>query len=107
MSPAERFRAAATRLREVAGDATPGPWDHVVGASEDHAWVERRHTETVVTTRDIGTSAYIAMMHPPVALALAEVLDHEADLQGMHNDIYGTGDDLDTLAVAVLGGERS
>lgn len=78
MSPAERLRAAATRLREVAGDATPGPWDHVVGASEDHAWVERRHTETVVTTRDIGTSAYIAMMHPPVALALADWLDDEA-----------------------------
>lgn len=104
MTPAERLRAAATRLREVAGDATPGPWGVIGGG-------EYLHGPDILVGGGVGSitaanADYIAAMHPPVALALAEVLDHGADLQGMHNDIYGTGDDLDALAVAILGGEQ-
>ena len=76
---AARLEEAAKVLRERAEETHDGPWDHVVGASGDCAWVERRNIETVVETRDIGTSAYIAMMQPPVALALADWLDLAAD----------------------------
>lgn len=96
MTPAERFRAAATRLRERAEAATPGS-----------------HTPDV--------EAYIAMMHPPVALALADWLDDLASGWPWDDDGEGCvwddgmpmrleeSTDAHALAVAdaVLGGERS
>ena len=121
MTPAERLRAAATRLREVAGAATPGPWFLDKGgdtgvytaprpspASQDIAWSHSPDVE-----------AYIALMHPPVALALADWLDDLA--AGWPWDDDGTcvwddgtpmrleeSPDTHALAVAdaVLGGEQ-
>ena len=85
MTPAERLRAAATRLREVAGDATPGPW--VAGVR--CVWGLHSDDEIVVDGDDgdggvlrEADADYIAMMHPPVALALADWLDSEAAVQG-------------------------
>ena len=92
MSPAERLRAAATRLREVAADATTGPWS----VTREHL----THPEAGADVRGAGgrwvasdcdgyqggclpaDADYIAMMHPPVALALADWLDSEAAVQG-------------------------
>lgn len=114
MTPAERLREAATRLREVAGDATPGPWFLDKGgdtgvytaprpspASQDIAWSHSPDVE-----------AYIAAMHPPVALALADWLDAEAgfmDRLGEHTSDPAVLTPTASLAVAdaVLGGEQS
>ena len=100
---AGRLREAAALLRERVSKATLGPWDHVVGAGGDIAWVERRNIETVFATHDIGTSAYIAAMHPPVALALADWLDLAADDHdaGCPSDCPAT-----RVADAILEGDR-
>lgn len=116
---ADRLREAAALLRERAEETHDGPWDHVVGASGDTAWVERRNIETVVETHDIGTSAYIATMHPPVALALADWLDTAGADEWAHGPHCLTPcDDCDddprashirsalAVADAILGGER-
>lgn len=93
MTPTETLRAAAVRLREVAGAATPGPWrDSGVQGNRYSALV----SDTMPTGRPtrggwddtegyggylVGESivapdrAYIALMHPLVGLALAEWLD--------------------------------
>lgn len=114
MTLAERLRAAATRLREVAEAATPGPWFLDKGgdtgvytaprptpASEDIAWSHSPDVE-----------AYIATMHPGVALALAGWLDGEAgfmDRLGEHTSDPSVLTPTASLAVAdaVLGGEPS
>lgn len=63
-------------------------------------------TEVISESSDQAHADYIAMMHPPVALALADWLDAEADLHDMHHDVYGVGDQIAALTDAVLGGEQ-
>lgn len=96
---ADRMRRAAALLRERVEAATDGPWE-VIGGGE---YV--RGPDILVTPDDGGVSdadaEFIAMMHPPVAVALAKVLGLGADLQEMHGDVYGT-DGLDELADAIL-----
>lgn len=100
---AARLREAAALLRERAEETHDGPWDHVVGASGDCSWVERRNIETVVRTHDIGTSAYIAMMHPPVAKAFADWLDLAAD---DHDAGCPSDCPASRVADAILGADR-
>ena len=115
---AERLRAAATRLREVAEAATPGPWI----ATRDPLG---RHVETgdgmgrialgvgqdrPDRGRRVDDAAYIATMSPPVALALADLLDSTAnDVEHVHDPIYNltstTVSRALAVADAVLGGE--
>lgn len=103
---AARLREAAKVLRERAEAAMPGPWfldrDGAAGVytepdptptSKDIAW-----------SHSLGVEAYIAMMHPPVALALADWLDAEA--QGQGHDAGCPSTCLATrVADAILGGE--
>lgn len=108
MSAAETLREAAKALRDRAEEAPPGPWDHVVGASGDTAWVERRHTETIAVSANAAASAYIATMHPGVALALADWLDAEAQDQShdpAEHDGSPSGYAL-RVAETVLGGAQ-
>lgn len=84
-----RLRDAATKLREVAEAATPGPWEAVVGMYDSECGqYEGAQIPTVtedVSDYYIGTvpplevddARFIATMHPPVALALADWLDYE------------------------------
>jgi hypothetical protein len=84
------LRQAAASLREHAAAATPGLWKHMCLGSEG-CLVLRRHG----TIREIGRgrvarfghkdwkadhadAAYVAMMAPPVAAALADWLDAAA-----------------------------
>ena len=80
-TPADELRTAATRLRERANAATPGPWSadssipygHRVGSSDETNWVAwtGEHGED-------GSEAdarFIAAMHPGVGAALADWLD--------------------------------
>ena len=106
MTPAERLRAAATRLREVSGAATPGPWEACEGDPNAFGFrpsvifmAERGHDAAEI--ENSGDAAYIAMMHPPVALALADWLTKEATLSEGFTPRAALA-----VADAVLGGEQ-
>lgn len=84
MNPAERLRAAAKRLREVAGAATPGPWEFQPWSTyalpsgdcaESILLANASPDGEIVRELSNADGDYIAMMHPPVALALADLLD--------------------------------
>ena len=105
MNPVERLRAAATRLREVAGDATPGPWGAEYSKVSGHCVVDAKSTNCLDSVarathfRDSADAAYIAMMHPPAALALADWLDETARWVPVMEEPLAVAD-------AVLGGEQ-
>ena len=77
---AARLREAAKALRERAEDATPGPWFLDKGGAAG-VYTAPDPTPTSVDiawSHDLGVEAYIAMMHPGVALALADWLGVQA-----------------------------
>jgi hypothetical protein len=87
MSDTDLLRRAAARIREVAGQATPGPWcpEHVaecVNEEDGFGW-----TDHVAVNPDIGAFAsaenagHIAMWSPEVAMAVADWIDAEADIR--------------------------
>lgn len=106
----ERLRSAATRLREVAGAATPGPWEAIPDGPGDWPvegggnYLCHSPDDGVRGGHDEGDATYIAMMHPPVALALADWLDDTANEVESHATY---SPDALRVADAVLGGEQS
>ena len=89
MSDVTILRRAAKRLRDKANAATPGPWEGnaglpvVLAPSEewDRGGGRQRIAHMCMPYREERMRAngeYIALMHPPVALALADWLDDEA-----------------------------
>ena len=71
-APAAECRAAASKLRELAQRATPGPWR--LGSDRWAALVaDRKHPDRMVGRE------YFAAMHPLVGLAIADLLDSLAD----------------------------
>ena len=113
---AETLRAAATRLRELAEAATPGPWQTFEQHGRDYTdegWsqiggVKNPRGHDVALTYDIGfdndyheaDAAYIAAMSPTVALALADWLDETAVIAG-ENGGWTPGEAL-AVANAIL-----
>jgi hypothetical protein len=117
VTAADELRAAATKLRELATAATPGPWrDHDThlgqyghtatvlsgkGNSTDlRAWLPSMSQESWDQTRNVWADAgYIATMHPGVGAALADWLDSWTGI-----DLYEAGslpeDARHALAVA-------
>lgn len=97
MTPAEELRAAATRVREVAKEATPGPWridaecsDMVI--SPEPAWTGGPtviagdlHDGTPIG--DWDNVAWIALTSPALAEPLADLLDDVGDLIDSHPDL--------------------
>lgn len=93
------FRAAAESLREHAGAATPGLWQHMCLGSEGCLVLrrygtirERGHGRVARFGQkdwqaDHADAEYVAMMAPPVAEALAEWLEVKAANPGDHD--YG------------------
>ena len=92
MSAAE-LRAAADKLRELAEDATPGPWrlgtDRYAAlvANREHpdrragggwGWDDASGGCLVAESMMRPDRAYMAAMHPLVGLALADLLDEVA-----------------------------
>ncbi len=94
MSAAVELRAAASKLRELAQRATPGPWR--LGSDRWAALVaDRKHPDRMVGGGWEWDDAYggclvaeslmrpdreyFAAMHPLVGLALADLLDSLAD----------------------------
>jgi len=84
---ADLLRRAATGLRESALAATPGPWKVVYFGDrgypqrvvDDSATLIAQTYEGRDTSDPVrlpaGSPEYIALVHPPVALALADWLD--------------------------------
>lgn len=84
MSDVAILRRAANLLRERATGATPGPWEGyarlpvVLAPREEWDLGEGRLCMPYREERKWANAAYITLMHPPVALALADWLDDEA-----------------------------
>ena len=87
-SPAVLLREAASKMRELAGAATPGPWiGHRIGLMGGRIGVvvaqPPPHGAFVMVDRDNETrtedAAHIAAWHPAVALAVANWLEMMAD----------------------------
>lgn len=115
MTPAEELRAAAARIREVAGKATPGPWvnyndgdriirDPDVTAAEDDSdpCGEGPPLEYVVDEplSYPENGDHIAMWDPNVALLVAEVFDKWARIGELDPDLLYRVGGQETLAVA-------
>lgn len=91
---ADLLRRAATRLRESALAAPSGPWKVVYFGDrgypqrvvDDRARLIAQTYEGADTEAPVrppaATPDFIALVHPPVALALAELLDHVSDDYG-------------------------
>lgn len=118
MIPTERLRAAARVLRERAEDAATAhgiDWfasdDALYRVQTETADGRRGETHSCSACGGIAstaeeTAAYIATMHPPVALALADWLDAEAQDRSHDPGEHDGSPSGYALAVAdaVLGG---
>jgi hypothetical protein len=129
-TPAETLRRAAEKARGLAAAATPGPWQthdtHLpVGGhtatvlsgegndTELRAWLPTWDHEPWSEVHNVwNDAAYIAALHPGVALLIADWLDAEADcheggmtvsqaLCGMASDI-GAGEYRIQVAASTL-----
>lgn len=87
VSPAAELRAAAALLREIAGAATPGPWEGVVddhGGGEINASVWADSIGYYITEKissgplHLADAHWIGLMSPVVAEPIAAWLDYEA-----------------------------
>jgi hypothetical protein len=95
-TPADTLRAAAKRLRKLAGQATPAPWEttwrgqeyQLDGNTENDLSPISQWTYAIATWEpqaseqraecDVADADYMAAMHPGVGAALADWLDAEA-----------------------------
>lgn len=114
-TPAETLRTAASRLRQLADAAKPGPWadkdsplrGSCVGTAE--AWVAFCDDPGDEPQQSRQDAAYIAVMHPGVGRALADWLETVADEAEKHARGFGNCQteitDVHPIAVAraVLG----
>ena len=111
--PSETLRHAAKLMRERAEAATPGPWEYRGDFDITHGYEINEHDRpvanwvaTVLTGDDDlaeagmqdPNAAYIASMHPGVALAVAGWLDAAAGCGCEPGDDHG---DLAAGALAV------
>lgn len=119
---AELLHQAAHLLRQRAGAGRPGPWNtHSHGykdTPDDTTWELRTDNldDTVGYTIVAETTAtgptqtqeaendltYLALMHPPVALALADLLDNIATFAEINSEIPGPQEPVLTLARTIL-----
>jgi hypothetical protein len=108
---AELLRRAATVLRERAKSATGGPWTSAINDPEMCA-VDAPSGRALVDVllgdtddRDAHPQAdadaeYIALMHPPVALFLADLFDEVADSVEQEGGIVQDSTTAGTIDVA-------
>ncbi len=83
MSNADLLRRAAANLREHAEAATSGPWNAYARAYPHIVCQGGEGQDDMVSFnlagRPVEDSQYAALVHPPVALALADLLEHIGD----------------------------
>jgi hypothetical protein len=81
---ADLLRRAAAKLREHAQAAPEGPWvslddgDRLVALRPDSTFEKGFRYLVDEPIDDTSIAEYFALMHPPVALALADLLDKAA-----------------------------
>jgi hypothetical protein len=107
-TPADELRAAAARLRELATDATDGPW---IPDDPNTRWGDDRDHQLVGGGKILATfdndykgplnATYAAAMHPGVGAALADWLDSEAGEWDPDPDVIHTWDAHFERALAV------
>lgn len=103
--PAELLRRAAQKLREHAERATAGPWVSERAFSTwfvtpDYADTTASGNVSRLKSTQRRDAEYIALMHPPVALALAEWLDSVyRDLITSHLPIWSGITGMDEAAI--------
>jgi len=93
-APVEELRVAATKLRETAARATPGPWavSRIPGIGQTVDDPEGRLC-VPVGTQWISTAdgAWIALASPALAESIADLLDGVADVVDEHDPEDGCG----------------
>lgn len=109
--PVEVLRAAAALLRERAGAVSGGPWHFAVSEVGDGYCVHDGGFE-LAHGMERPEAAYVAALHPGVAVLLADVLDEEAaaaaeTATGIYGPagaefVYGGDNPVLALARAVL-----
>ncbi len=105
---ADLLRRAAAELRARAGRATDGAWLAAHHAPTDEWWVHGQYGATVIASAGESHTVaeldarYIALMHPPVALALATMLDGWAEFQETFPDLPALTDDVLAIACEIL-----
>lgn len=100
MTAADLLRRAAGKLRATAQAATSGPW-----AIDGDIQAVRAASGTTIAYDDeteMADGRYLALMHPPVALALADLLDDEAALEDSGMQLSRTATAARALARAIL-----
>ncbi len=108
---ADLLRRAATRLREsalAAGNVAPGAWlEAPSDPRPDRVLLAEGHTQAIATVYENcelpHLSGYLALVHPPVALALADLLDDEAENVDDDGCLYCVSGETLAVARAVLG----
>jgi hypothetical protein len=105
--PTSEIDLAAHTLRRLADLATEGPWDRSPSLGKE---IIAEHCARVGRADSLADAAYVAAMHPGVALALAAWLNHIVSTQMTPGGPGGPGgpdgagpdgsDVLDALAVA-------
>jgi hypothetical protein len=94
-SPAEELRAAATKLRDMAAKATPGPWTVVkniqqgTGSHMQSTWF-RGDRKRPVHPSQHDDYEWISLMGPDKAELLASWLDRAADSLTAHLPAWGS-----------------
>lgn len=91
---ADLLRRAAVKLREHAEAAPSGPWN--VQYFGDRGYPQRVSNEAAVLVANTydgppspaGSAEYIALMHPPVALAVAKLLLCEVVIAETGGDVH-------------------
>ena len=103
---AQRLRDAAKVLREESEPlAGGGAWAWRVTGDRQWAVVDNQNGVRVAQSADDDSAAYIAMMQPPVAVALADLLVSMAETLEMgHLRDRATWEMADLLADLILGG---
>jgi hypothetical protein len=106
---ADLLRRAAAKLRRHAEAAPEGPWvslddgDRLVALRPDSTFEKGFRYLVDEPIDDTSIAEYFALMHPPVARALAELLDYSARwFESAERDGYEYDDDeaLPIIAVA-------
>jgi hypothetical protein len=99
--PTTEIDLAAHTLRRLADLATEGPWDRSLSLGKE---IIAEHCARVGRADSPADAAYVAAMHPGVALALASWLTHvvstQLTLSGPGGARPDDSDVLDALAVA-------
>jgi hypothetical protein len=85
---ADLLRRAAAKLRQHVEKASPGPWTtdswEIFSEAEAPHWLGETLSVDDEPLSE-ANAAYIALMHPPVALAVAELLEVLATEQQTSN----------------------